>query len=127
MSFTNRKNIGYHTRLDSDNTKKIVGGSFGGSIDSETVERLVNSQFTVEVKPSGTPVFVDGQGRRVSLYLSVDVVSTAMGQAAMKAYHLERQAKEEAEDELVANREEEIDRLTSGLSHEEIVRRLSRG
>jgi hypothetical protein len=31
-------------------TQKIVGGSFGGSIDTETVDRLVNSHFSVSPK-----------------------------------------------------------------------------
>ena len=73
------KNIGYHTRLYTDNTRKIVGGSFGGQIDAETVERLVNLHFEVFVKPSGRAVFVDQQGREVHLYLSVDPENTEKG------------------------------------------------
>lgn len=38
-------NIGYHTRLDGENSKKISGGSFGGSFDMETVERLVCAEI----------------------------------------------------------------------------------
>jgi hypothetical protein len=117
-------NIGYHTRLYSDNTRKVVGGSFGGSIDIETVNRLVKSHFSVVVKNSGTPVFVDKEGREVSLYLSVDAGKTEKGNLAMRAW-LAEVAKQSVDE---ANRrerqQEEIDQLLEGLSHEEIVRRL---
>lgn len=94
-----RKNIGYHPRLDSDNRVKVVGGSFGGTIDMETVERLVKAHFTVIVKPSGRPVFVDKQGREVSLYISVDPAGTEAGRVALLDYWAERNRLEEAERE----------------------------
>lgn len=117
------KNISYHTRLDSNNTVKVVGGSFGGSIDMETVNRLTRL-FTVIVKNSGTPVFVDREGREVRLYLAVDVGSTEKGAQALKAWRAER-AKQLEEEEAQLEREHgEIDQLMEGLSHEEVVRRL---
>lgn len=118
------KNIGYHTRLYSDNRVKIQGGSFGGSLDMETAERLVKSWFTVIVKPSGTPVFVDREGREVSLYISVDARETDAGKAALKAWNAANEkawAEQEAQE---AAASEEIDDLMEGLSHKEIVRRL---
>lgn len=118
------KNIGYHTRLWANHTVKVCGGSFGGSIDNETVERLVKSHFTVTVKPSGNAVFVDKECREVSLYLSVDAGATEAGKAALKAWN-------EANRKIWAEQEEqerfaqlEIESLMDGLSHEEIVRRL---
>ena len=63
-----RKSISYHTRQVGTD-RKVVGGSFGGNIDTETVDRLVNAHFTVKVKPSGHAVFVDKQEREVGLYL----------------------------------------------------------
>lgn len=117
-------NIGYHTRLYSDNTHKVVGGSFGGEIDMETVNRLVKSHFSVLVKNSGTPVFVDREGREVTLYLSVDAGKSEKGVQAMKVWRAAR-AKQEAEAESRRTREqEEINELMEGLSHEDIVRRL---
>ena len=59
-------NIGWHTRLYSDNKVKVSGGSFGGNIDQETVERLVKAWFTVNIKPSGAGVFVDCELRRLT-------------------------------------------------------------
>lgn len=118
------KNIGYHTRLHNNNTVKVCGGSFGGTIDNETVERLVKSHFTVAVKHSGSVVFVDRAGREVSLYLAVDASATEAGKAALKAWH-EANRKiwaEQEEQEHFANLE--IDNLMDGLSYEEIVRRL---
>lgn len=118
------KNISYHTRLDSNNTVKVVGGSFGGSIDMETVNRLVRSHFTVVVKNSGRPVFVDKQMREVSLYLAVDAGSTEQGAQVLKAWRAERAKQWEEEEKKLEREQEEIDQLTESLSHEEIVRRL---
>lgn len=118
------KSIGYHTRLDNNNTIKVVGGSFGGAIDMATVNRLVSSHFTVVVKNSGRPVFVDKQGREVSLYLNVDAGSTEKGARVLKEWRAER-AKQLEDEECQAERnQEEIDQLMEGLSHEEIIRRL---
>lgn len=117
------KNIGYHTRLYADHNVKVVGGSFGGSIDQETVERLTRL-FTVVVKPSGTPVFVDREGREVRLYLTVDPGATKVGKAAL----VEHQEKKRIELARLREQEEadqrEIEDLMDGLSHEEIIRRL---
>lgn len=118
------KNIGYHTRLIGNNSRKLVGGSFGGAIDMETVERLTRSDFTVIVKPSGRAVFVDKQYREVSLYLSVDPESTSIGKAAIENYRAEklRAAQEAAKRQ--AEEECEIEGLMYNLSHDEIVKRL---
>ena len=118
------KNIGYHTRLYTDNTRKIVGGSFGGQIDAETVERLVNLHFEVFVKPSGRAVFVDQQGREVHLYLSVDPENTEKGKNALTSWRRRRNAELEANRERMEAEEAEVESLLAGLSHDEIVRRL---
>lgn len=115
------KNIGYHTRLYSDNTVKVVGGSFGGSIDQETVERLTRL-FDVIVKPSGTPVFVDSQGREVRLYLSVDAIETIKGKEALKEHTKKLEALQKEEDE----KEEQIETLLASMSNEEILARLTK-
>ena len=112
------RSIGYHTRLDSDNTQKVTGGSFGGSIDLETVQRLVNSHFVVALKPSGRVVFVDKQDREVRLYLSVDASMTTQGRALVAQHTKERQALEDAQ-------QAQIDGLLDSLSPEEIIARLS--
>lgn len=118
------QNIGYHTRLYRDNTVKVCGGSFGGSIDGDTVERLVNAMFTAKVLPSGTPVFVDREGREVRLYLSVDVDKTNKGALALQNYRIERD-RIEKERQVQAEREQnEIDSLMAEMTHEEIVKRL---
>lgn len=119
-----KNNIGYHTRLYADNTRKITGGVFGGSIDMETAKRLVTSHFTVTVKDSGTAVFVDNMGREVSLYISVDAASTSQGQAVLKLWRAERDKQHEANRQRSEEEADEIDRLTDHLTHEEIVRRL---
>ena len=119
------KNIGYHTRLWADNTVKVVGGSFGGAIDMETVNRLMRL-FEVAVKPSGSPVLVDREGREVRLYLSVDVESTEKGKLAMKAWHAEQTMLAEKAEADAEARAEDLERAMAGLSHEEILARLAR-
>lgn len=117
-------NIGYHTRLISDNTVKVVGGSFGGSLDMETVNRLVNSHFSVTVKQSGHAVFVDRNGREVSLYFTVDARQTDAGKQALAEWRKLKAKEEEANEALAAQQSDEINQLMDGLTHEEIVKRL---
>lgn len=117
-------NIGYHTRLDTDNSVKVTGGCFGGSFGWETAERLVNVHFTVRIKPSGTAVFVDKQGRDVRLYMSVDAAKTAKGRQALEAYREEQAAREKEAEEREEREKAEIDDLISGMPHEEVLRRL---
>jgi len=114
------KNIGYHTRLYSDNTKKIVGGSFGGSIDQQTVERLVKSHFTVVVKPSGTAVFVDRDGREVRLYFSIDACATEKGREALVVYRKEKEKLDRLAEESEIERERVLRELTDDLTIEQI-------
>lgn len=116
-------NIGYHTRACSDD-RKITGGSFGGQVDMQTANRLVQSFFTVRVKPSGHAVFVDKEGREVRLYFTIDAGKTDKGLLALKEWHKERARLEALAEEQRAQQQAEIDELTSGLTHDEIVRRL---
>jgi hypothetical protein len=118
------QNIGYHTRLYKDNTVKVCGGSFGGSIDGDTVERLVNAMFTVKVLQSGTPVFVDREGREVRLYLSVDADKTNKGALALQNYRIERDRLEQERQAQSEREQNEIDQLMADLTHDEIIKRL---
>ena len=118
------RNIGYHTRLVGNNTVKVCGGSFGGAIDMATVDRLVSAYFTVEVNSTGRAIFVDREGRRVRLYLSIDAEDTTMGKEAIKVWRVADNARREKEAELSANQEGEIDDLLGSMTHEEAVRRL---
>ena len=116
-------NIGYHTRLASDNTRKIVGGSFDGAIDMDTVNRLVSSQFTIAFK-NRHPYFVDSAGRQVTLYISVDVRATTKGQEAIKAERAEREKEYSAARVITEKQQQEIEELMNSLSNEEIIKRL---
>jgi len=116
-------NIGWHTRSYSDNKVKISGGSFGGKIDQETVERLVKAFFTVKIKPSGTGVFVDKAGREVMLYLTIDPLNTVVGKEQKRLHDKEKVSFLKQEQE----KEKEIDEILSGLSTDEILRRLKGG
>lgn len=114
------KNIGYHTRLDGNNTVKLTGGSFGGSFDIETVNRLVKSHFTVSVKNSGRLVFVDKTGREVSLYFTVDPQATEAGQVVLKEYRKLAAWREQQEDAKMAR----VNELIDGMSADELLKRL---
>ena len=115
--------IGYHTRLYSDNTKKICGGTFSGSVCMETADRL-SKLFKVTIKPGGTPVFVDSAGREVRLYMSVDPSSTTIGQDALMGWREKRNMQRAKEEERSKKEQDEINQLMEGLSHEDLIRRL---
>lgn len=115
------KNICYHTRLDGRNTVKVVGGTFPGSFDWETVERLVKSQFTVKVMPSGRTVFVDKGGRAVTVYVTVDPDQTQAGKLALSEDRKARDEREKVEAEKAA----QVEELLSNLTHDEIIKRLT--
>ena len=117
-------NIGYHTRKYGNDSVKLSGGSFGGSLDMETVNRLVDANFTVTVRSSGTPVFVDRNGREVRLYVSVDVCKTRSGERAIQAWREESRRQAERDRQRREQEEGEVERLMADLTHEEIVRRL---
>lgn len=120
-----QKNIGYHTRAYGDSRIKISGGSFGGDISQETVERLTRL-FDVIIKPSGTAVFVDKSGREVNLYISVDARETIKGREAYKLWEKKRQAEIKAEEEKLKSilDDDEILNAMKGLTHAEIIERL---
>jgi hypothetical protein len=99
------KSIGYQTRLDESDSTLVQSGSFGGSIDQSTVDRLVNNNFDVAVRPSGRCVLVDRQGRQVQLYLRVDPSKTVKGKAVYAAW-----------------REQECKRLAAETANEEHLR-----
>lgn len=116
------KSIGYHTRLRGNDSVKCVGGSFGGDIDQETVERI-SRLFDVRVTKSGTAYFVDKEGRDVRLYFHIDADRTEKGKAALKAWRAEREkSREEYE-----KKEQEIQDLLNTMSQEEIIQRLTQG
>jgi hypothetical protein len=118
-----RSSICYHTRLAS-NDQKITGGTFGGHIDQDTVERLTKAWFTVEVKAGGTPVFVDRQGRQVRAYIYIDPGETEIGEKAVAAWRAERRLQQEELEKRETAEQAELEDLMSGMTHEEIVRRL---
>ncbi|UTC28513.1 hypothetical protein GURKE_05110 [Brevundimonas phage vB_BpoS-Gurke] len=114
------KNIGYHTRLRKNHTVKAAGGCFGGDFGMETANRLVKHHFTVTMTPSGRPVFVDRQGREVTLYMTVDPETTEAGKAAMADYRRAQAAAQKVEDEKARRVEE----LMDTMSNDEIIQRL---
>lgn len=117
------KSICFHTRLQGTD-QKTTGGTFGGSIDQETVERLAKAWFTVEVSSTGRPVFIDRQGRKVSAYIYIDPADTEVGKKALVEWRAEKAVKQRDLEKQEAAQQAELDDLMDGMTHEEIVRRL---
>lgn len=116
------QSIGYHTRDGMNNTLKLTGGSFGGAIDMETVNRLVKHHFTVKVRQSGSPVFVDRQGREVSVYITIDPANTDAGKAALAEDAKARLALQKIEDA----KRRRVEEILDGMSADEALERLGR-
>ncbi len=116
-----KKSIGYHTRLHTNNNVKIVGGTFGGDISLETANRLLSAHgYTVIIKPSGNPVFLDKEGREVSLYFTIDPALTEIGRKAIEENNRKQAALRRIEEE----KEEEIYNILSSMSNDEILKLL---
>lgn len=113
-------NILYHTRLLGQESIKVTGGTFGGSLSIDTANRLVNAFFDVKVKSTGYPYFVDNKGREVNLYMRVDAKITDKGKAAIEQYN--KGVREKLR--LLEEKEKEIEEAMQDLTHEEILRRL---
>lgn len=114
-------NIGYHTRLYSDPTVKVVGGSFGGDLSMETVERLLKAhKYSVRISETGHPRFVDKFGREVWLYFTIDPSKTSIGKEAMKTYTEQLRSKEEEEE----RKRQEIEDILDSMSSDEILAKL---
>lgn len=115
------KSINYHTRgaMTGD---KVMGGSFGGAFDMDTVNRLIRQHtYQVVVKPSGNPVFVDVVGREVNIYFSVDPRMTDAGKASLDADRQKRLAAQVQEEA----KERRVNELIANMSTEELLERLS--
>lgn len=117
-----RPNIAYHTRLSNQHSVKLSGGSFGGAFGLETANRLASAMFTARVSPSGAVRFVDGQGREVSLYMTVDPAATDIGKAALAEHH----RKSEAERERARSKAAQIEALLDGMTADEALARLQK-
>lgn len=115
------KSIIYHTR-GALTGEKIMGGSFGGAFDMDTVNRLIRyHKYKVLVKPSGTPVFVDVAGREVHMYFSVDPRFTDAGKEALDADKQKRFSAQAIEEE----KERLVNDLIANMTTEELLERLS--
>lgn len=125
-----RTSICYQTRLQHNDSVKVCSGTFGITspgkyFDSDTIERLLkNHGYGVTFNRSGTAIFTDDKERNVRLYILVDPLHTSIGQEAHKKYIAEKLRLEQEELERLEAQQEELDEAMSGLSHEEVIRRL---
>ena len=117
------KSIGYHTRKRGEDSSKVTGGSFGGAIDIETINRLVNThKFKVEIAPTGFATFVDSSGRKVALYLTVDPLSTDIGKVALSVHREAQRIAQAAEDE----KAQQVQNLLTNYSNDELLALLKK-
>lgn len=115
------KSICYHTRgaMTGD---KVMGGSFTGAFDMDTVNRLIRyHKYQVVIEPSGSPVFVDVKGRKVNIYFSVDPRQTEAGKAALDQDRQTRLVAQALQEE----KERAVDELIANMSIDELLKRLS--
>ena len=117
------ENIVYHTRLYATG-EKVVGGSFSGSLDFDTVNRLVNSHFNVIIKTSGNPTFVDKDLREVNLYFNILPNMSEKGKTAIAKYNYDIRLREDKRKEKEDNRKEKIENLINNMSDDELLDRL---
>ncbi len=118
------KNIGYHTRLYGNDSVKLSGGVFGGSIDLETIERLTKYHFKVIIKNSGNAVFVNNNNQEVNLYIKVDPNITTIGKEAKNKYLEEQKKKLIQEEEQENIKKNLINELIDTMSLDEIIKKL---
>lgn len=115
------KSIVYHTR-GSMTGVRITGGSFSGSFDIDTVNRLLRAhKYTAIVKPSGHTVFVDSAGREVSLYLFVDPAETGIGNEAIVNHRAEMNRLQKLDEA----KERRVNELIANMTTDELLERLS--
>lgn len=112
-----KKSIGYHTRSRENANVKLTGGSFGGALDTETVERLTKAHFTIKMLPSGSLTFIDKEGRSVWLYVSIDPSMTEAGKRLLADDAAKRQAD-------ARRLEDRLNELLDGMTAEEAIKRL---
>ena len=97
-----------------------AASSFGGAVDADTIERLVDRHFKVKITDKGAVYFEDRNGKIVHLYIRVNPAHVKQGVQLAKAWRTEQRAKEEL-------MQQEIDMLMDGMTQEEILDRLRNG
>ena len=125
MTLLSNTSIHYRTRLVDNDVMSATSvwefaSSFGGAIDAETVERLVDRHFKVKITDKGAAYFEDRNGKIVHLYIRVNPAHTKQGVQLTKVWRTEQRAKEEL-------MQQEIDMLMDGMTQEEILDRLRNG
>jgi len=104
------KNIVYEVRSANSDTL-VRSGAFGGTIDQDTVDRLVNNLFDVEVTKTGRCVLVDHRGNEVRLNLRVIVAHTEKGKAAYAAWREKEVERIENEEQLRMELDDAVDSM----------------
>lgn len=99
-------------------------GSFGGSLDMDTVDRLVNRQLSVEIQPSGRACFVDREGRKVALWVNADPDITEKGKQARAEWALLERRKAEEQKKLQEELDNELEELVDRIGAEEVLKWL---
>lgn len=112
----------YHTRDRKDGVK-LTGGMLHAKSMDEAQERAVCG-LTVKIMWSRA-VFVDQQGREVSLYLSVHPEHTSLGQKALAEYRAAEQVRRDTEEAERTADEEKLACLVSKHGIKQAIINLS--
>lgn len=100
-------------------TDTNVRKGFGGAIDAQTIERLIERHFKVVINEKGTVNFEDRNGELVHLYIRVRPHQTKQGELLLKEYRAAKRAEEYA-------KEQELEMLMQSMTTEEILNCLKR-
>ena len=100
-------------------TDTNVRKSFGGAIDAQTIERLIERHFKVVINEKGAVNFEDRNGELVHLYIRVRPHQTKQGELRLKEYRAAKLAEEYA-------KEQELEMLMQSMTTEEILNCLKR-
>ena len=100
-------------------TDTNVRKSFGGAIDAQTIERLIERHFKVVINEKGAVNFEDRNGELVRLYIRVRPHQTKQGELRLKEYRAAKLAEEYA-------KEQELEMLMQSMTTEEILNCLKR-
>jgi hypothetical protein len=106
--------ISYHTRRDGTDEKITAGAT-------HSITALL-ADYIVIFQPSGRPVFMDDKGRKVNVYTRLNPEDHSEYPAALAAYRRDQQIAAQ----LAKDRKEQITCLLSGMTDEEILKRLTR-
>jgi hypothetical protein len=106
-----------------DNTIKLCGGMFHAESWEDATERAA-AGYSVHVRPGGGADWIDKDGKRASLYLSVLPERTKRGRTLIEAEHKRQAIEREKEQTRRAALNEQLEQLIHSIGIEQAIARL---